>query len=270
MEATVIAATDLPRTRDSIANDLRALGIEPGATILVHSSLSSIGWTAGGPITVIQALMDVVSDAGTIVMPTHSGDYSDPAEWSNPPVPHEWKQIIRDTLPAFDPKITPTLAMGAIAENFRSFPAVYRSNHPTGSFAAWGKHASEMTAFHCLNSEFGDESPLSHVYDQNGWVLLLGVDYQSNTSFHLAEYRSPQRKEVTAGAPIFEEGKRVWKTYTRIEYRTDEFELIGKDFEKICPIISGYVGSSFCRMFRQKDAVDFALNWLAEHPVKNE
>lgn len=101
-EENVIRNTDMPRTRQSISKDLGRLGLQQGMTVIVHSSLSALGWVNGGAVTVIQALMDVMTESGTIVMPTHSGDYSDPALWGNPPVPEEWCTIIRETMPAFN------------------------------------------------------------------------------------------------------------------------------------------------------------------------
>ena len=93
-EESLIGATPTPRTRESLAHDLRELGVTAGMILEVHSSLSSLGWVCGGPVAVVQALLDVVTPTGTLVMPTHSGDYTDPTLWSNPPVPASWIPIL--------------------------------------------------------------------------------------------------------------------------------------------------------------------------------
>ncbi|MBO8163540.1 MAG: AAC(3) family N-acetyltransferase [Brevibacillus sp.] len=264
MEQSVIHQTNLPRTRESIAADLRQLGLRAGMTVIVHSSLRSIGWVCGGAIAVVQALMDVITEEGTLVMPAHSAHYSDPATWENPPVPQSWWEIIRNHMPAFEPAITPTYGMGAIAEAFRTWPQVCRSSHPAGSFAAWGKDAAEIVTAHSLDNEFGEESPLARIYERDGWVLLLGVGYDANTSFHLAEYRCPHSKKTEAGAPVLEQGQRVWKTYATLDYRTEDFVQIGTEMERKCQIVTGHVGSAYSRLFRQRDAVDFAVSWLQQ------
>jgi aminoglycoside 3-N-acetyltransferase len=251
-----------PHTRESLADDLRQLGLEKGMTVIVHSSLKSFGYVTGGPIAVIQALMDVITPSGTVVMPMHTGDYSDPAQWQNPPVPKEWWPIIREHMPAFDPHLTPTEGMGIIAETFRKWPGVIRSGHPAVSFSAWGKDAEQIVSNHSLNNGLGENSPLSRIYDLDGWVLLLGVGFGNNTSFHLGEYRAPGAKPVSAGAPIIEEGKRVWKSYEEIDYDSDCFEELGADFEKSEQVHIDNVGAGKVRLFRQREAVDFAQQWL--------
>ena len=47
----------------------------------------------GGAVAAILALMDAITEDGTLVMPAHSGDLSDPENWCNPPVPEDWKQV---------------------------------------------------------------------------------------------------------------------------------------------------------------------------------
>ncbi|WP_456276861.1 aminoglycoside N(3)-acetyltransferase [Bacillus sp. AK128] len=251
-----------PNTRMSLQEDLQKLGVEKGMVVIVHSSLKSIGWVCGGPVAVVQALMDTVGEEGTIVMPTQTADNSDPASWQNPPVPERWWPIIREETPAYDPLVTPTRAMGKIVEAFRTMPGVKRSIHPVYSFAAWGKYADYILAEQPLEAGFGSDSPLGKIYQLDGSILLIGVSHDSNTSLHFAEHVIQNRNKVQKGAAIIEDGKRVWKTYEEIEYDSDVFEEIGKAFEEASSWNSGTIGLATCKLLNQKTMVDFAREFF--------
>ncbi|MCM3720174.1 aminoglycoside N(3)-acetyltransferase [Fictibacillus phosphorivorans] len=258
--------TDFPKTRSSLAEDFRKLGLKKGMTIVVHSSLKSLGWVVGGPVAVVQALMDVITEEGTLVMPTHTAHYSDPAGWENPPVPEEWWPVIRKEMPAFDPEITPTFYMGAIVEAFRTFPGVIRSNHPTESFAAWGKNKENIINGHTLDFALGDHSPLGKMYELRGHVLLIGVGYDSNTTMHLAEHRVPNPKTEENAGPFYLNGERVWKSFIQVSYREELFEEIGHSYEEAGHTVKrGKAGLAECRLIPQVELVDFTLRWLEEY-----
>ncbi len=261
-ETAVIQKSPHPFTKTILIEHFQTLGVQAGMIVLVHSSLSKIGYVPGGPVAVVQALQEVLTAAGTLVMPTHSSDYSDPAPWQNPPAPEAWHQTIRDAMPAFDPQLTPTRGVGVIPELFRTWPGVFRSNHPQVSFAAWGKHASAITAEHQLAFGLGEGSPLARIYDLDGYVLFLGVGHGNNTSFHLAEIRAGVGETIRQGAPIWLNGRRVWQWYDEVDYDDELFPTIGTDFEKAHPVQIGQVGLAECRLFSQKTAVDFATHWL--------
>jgi len=55
-------------TRSRIADDLRNLGVLPGQVVMLHASVKAIGWVVGGPDMVLQALFDVLTPAGTLMM----------------------------------------------------------------------------------------------------------------------------------------------------------------------------------------------------------
>lgn len=267
-EDKAISALDHPNTVDTLVTDFSNLGITAGETLLVHSSLSALGWVCGGAVAVVQALMRVLTDQGTLVMPTHSGDLTDPCRWHVPPVPESWWQPIRDTMPAFHPAYTPSRGMGKIPEVFRTMPGVLRSNHPILSFAAWGRQAEFITANHRLEHSLGDGSPLARVYDLDGRVLLLGVGFGNNTSFHLSEDRAGTSKTQREGSPITVNGQRIWQEYEDVDWNEDPFVQIGADYEAGGAVITGKVGAGEARLFRQRPAVDFAVDWLKNHPKK--
>ncbi|NHX36851.1 MULTISPECIES: aminoglycoside N(3)-acetyltransferase [Halolamina] len=265
-EHAAVDAVDDPVTVDRIAADLRELGVDAGDTLLVHSALSELGWVAGGPQAVVDALQRVVTESGTVVVPTHSTQYSDPSVWTSPPVPDDWIPQIRESMPPYRPAVTPTRSMGAVAECFRDYPGTRRSRHPLYSFAAWGADAEAVADDHRLENGMGEHSPLARVYERDGSVLLLGTGHGTNTSLHLAEYRAEvDAEETTAGAPVLRDGEREWVEWEDIEHDSSDFPEIGAAFERERPdaVTEGEVGAATAKLVDQPALVDFAVEWLA-------
>ncbi|MCJ7715340.1 MAG: AAC(3) family N-acetyltransferase [Anaerolineales bacterium] len=257
-----------PITVDSLKEDLTDLGVKPGMVLLVHSSLSSLGFVSGGPVAVILALEEVLGPEGTLVMPTHSGDLTDPGLWENPPVPSEWHEIIRQTMPAFDPALTPSRKVGKIPETFRTHPRSIRSNHPHMSFAALGKLAEIITRDHDLHFSLGENSPLARIYDLKGWILLLGVSHENNTSLHLAEVRAEysSKKEIQQWAPILLDGVRQGILVRELEEHSEEFEEIGKAYQASgATLATGKIGNAPALLIPQQELVDFAVEWITKN-----
>ncbi|SDQ97251.1 aminoglycoside N(3)-acetyltransferase [Natronobacterium texcoconense] len=254
-----------PITVDSITRDLRALGLESGETVLVHGSLSSLGWVCGGAPAVVDALQRVIGEDGTIVMPTHSPGNRDPTNMGKPPVPDSWYDTIRERMPPYRPAVTPTHGMGAIAECFRSYPGVRRSRHPQHSFAAWGSDAEFVTEDHSYDYSLGEESPLARVYDLAGDVLFLGTTHATNTSLHLAEYRADLDLEVTDHASaVLVDGDREWLEWEDLAVDDEDFPDCGAAFERERPeaVDTGSVGVGEAKLLAQRPLVDFAVEWF--------
>lgn len=266
-EARTIDERYPPLTVDLIAEQLAACGLEAGQTVLVHSALSRLGWVTGGPVTVVQALLRVLTPTGTLMMPTHTSDNSEPSYWQNPPVPEAWWPVIREHSPAFDPAITPTRKMGALVECFRSWPGVLRSGHPTCSFAALGPHAAFLTNDHRLESTLGEHSPLARLYDLDGYILLLGVDHGNNTSLHLAEYRAewPSKSYEQQGSAVYVNGERRWVTYAQLALDDADFSTVGDQYEAEHAIPRGQVGRAQVRFMKQRPLIDYAVGWFERH-----
>lgn len=165
------------------------LGLETADDIMVHSSMGSLGHVVNGPIDVIDALiMTVGLNEGTILMPAHTGQLTDPSDWSNPPLDKESIDIIKEKMNPLDLKLTPVRGRGVIAQSFLSYSGVKRSDHPLNSVSAMGKRASFYTGSHSFDEPEGLDSPIGRLYENNGKVLGIGVGVSRFTAIHLAEY----------------------------------------------------------------------------------
>lgn len=264
-EKSTISRTPAPITKKSLIEDLSNLGLKTGQTILVHSSMSQIGWVSGGAQTVIEALLSILGNEGTLMMPTHSAQNTNPANWQHPPVPESWWQTLRENRPAYDPAITPTREMGAIPEMFRNYPNVKRSAHPVGSFSAIGHHTDYLLDNHTdLKEMFGDNSPIGKLYELDGHVLLLGVGHANNTSIHLAEYRAgfPTKKYIQEGCAMMVDGQRQWVDFEMFDVDDEDFVDIGDAYHSKHGKVSGKVGIADTILVSQRSIVDFAISWM--------
>ncbi len=165
-------------THDDIVAGLRAIGLEPGDMVQVHSSLSSLGYVEGGPDVVVDAILDVIGPGGTLMVPTFN--HTQPEAFDDPDDP------------VFDPRTTRSVN-GAITEAVRRRPGAHRSLHPTHPYAAIGPHAEWLTSEHLELTTFAEESPLGKLIHAGGKILLLGVGMNSNTAAHVAETRAGAR-----------------------------------------------------------------------------
>lgn len=148
--------------KDEIIQKLKEVGLKSGDTVMVHTSLGKMGYVCGGAQAVIEALMEVVGDSGTIMMPTQSWKNLDPETGVHWEADQKDWQLIRDNWPAYDKNLTPTNTMGAVAEMFRQVPGSVRSDHPARSVCAWGRYAEYPGKHTCVEhsavSEAGKES----------------------------------------------------------------------------------------------------------------
>jgi aminoglycoside 3-N-acetyltransferase len=271
-EARAIARAEAvlggPVTLKRLVGDLRKLAIPSGRPVLMHSSLSAIGWVAGGPSVIIDALIEALGPSTTIVVPCQSGDRSDPSHWRNPPVPDHWLPIIRDEMPAFDPHTVGTRGMGHIVETFRNDARAVRGWHPTVSFAAIGPQADWVVNPHPLAPQFGEGSPLARLYSADAIILHLGTTFATNTAFHLAEHRAswPNKPALRRdGASINVNGVRQWVAFDDEPADDDDFDEIGKGFASIGTLTNGTVGAASVRWFSMVASVDFAVRWMEQH-----
>ena len=136
--------------KGEIIQKLKEVGLKSGDTVMVHTSLGKMGYVCGGAQAVIEALMEVVGDSGTIMMPTQSWKNLDPKTGVHWEADQKDWQLIRDNWSAYDKNLTPTNTMGAVAEMFRQVPGSVRSDHPARSVCAWGRYAEYPGKHTCV------------------------------------------------------------------------------------------------------------------------
>ncbi len=255
-------------TRQDLETAFQAIGITTGMILIVHTSMKSLGWIPGGARSVVDALLAAIGPEGTLVMPTHTGDNSDPRYWSRPPVPAEWWDAIRRETPVFDPARSPSRGMGAVVECFRAYPGVQRSNHPTYSFIACGPAAEQILARHDLEGGLGEHSPCGALEREDAHVLLLGVDFDNCTVMHLAEFRGEARTFYKQASAVLRDGQRVWTEYKELNVNSDDFFAPGRELAAAGLVRQSRLHQADLRLFRARDAVAAAQSWLLTHRMR--
>lgn len=234
-------------TVSSLIADLSALGLRSNMTVMVHCSLKQVGWTEGGPLAVIQALLETIQPGGTLVMPAESPQMSD-----------------REHPAVFDPQTTPT-TMGAVAGAFRTYSGTLRSHHPLVSVCASGPLAGTITAAHSLEFCEGRGTPFEQLYERDAWTLLLGVGFNRCSSLHYAESLVPARRESVSRFLVVENGKPVW--VEKPDMAADNgvhFPIVGQRFVDRGDVRLGQVGQAQAMLCSTRALVDFARAYFTE------
>ena len=163
--------------KDEIIQKLKEVGLKSGDTVMVHTSLGKMGYVCGGAQAVIEALMEVVGDSGTIMMPTQSWKNLDPETGVHWEADQKDWQLIRDNWPAYDKNLTPTNTMGAVAEMFRQVPGSVRSDHPARSVCAWGRYAEYPGKHTCVEHSAVSEAG-KRVWKAYETLFVDGNDFE--------------------------------------------------------------------------------------------
>jgi aminoglycoside 3-N-acetyltransferase len=268
--------TDPPRrlvTQNELLPDLLRLGVRKGQTLLVNGRVGSIGLEGGSASAVLSALLDAVGETGHIVVPTMTMENSVTSRAYRNLVANMSEDEVREhqqNMPGFDKVTTPSTS-GRLGEALLSDPRATRSAHPQSSFSAIGPEAGHLMADHRLKSHLGEHSPLAKLYAMKASVLLLGVDYERCSAFHLAEYRYVEQPPTDKyRCVVLRRGRRQWITFKDVKLDDEDFAKIGADLELVHggSVKPGNVGNAPCRLIPLVLAVDHAKQWMAQHRVQ--
>jgi aminoglycoside N3'-acetyltransferase len=226
-----------PIRKSELTTQLRELGVTPGAVLLVHTSFSKVGPVEGGPPGLINALQAAIGPDGTLVMPSMTDDDDHP----------------------FDPRTTPCLGMGVLADTF--WRLVARSDSPH-AFAAIGPEAARITADHPLDVPHGLNSPVGRVYELDGQLLLLGVGHDANTTIHLAEALAGVRYRRAKSVMINHGGQLTRYRYSEIDHCCANFNLVDHWLDMERGQRRGRVGYGEARLTRSRNVVAAVISRL--------
>ena len=221
-----------PIGKSELTTQLLELGVIPGAVLLVHTSLSKVGPVEGGPRGLIGALRAALGPGGTLVMPSMTDDDDHP----------------------FDPRTTPCLGMGVLADTFWRTPGVLRSDSPH-AFAAIGPEAARITASHPLDVPHGLNSPVGRVYELDGQILMLGIGHDANTTIHLAEALAGVRYRRQKSVMINQAGQPTPYNYSEIDHCCANFDLVDQWIDAEGGQRGGRVGHGEARLTRSRNVV---------------
>jgi aminoglycoside 3-N-acetyltransferase len=264
-----------PIARSRLADDLRRLGVRPGAIAMVHTRMSAIGWVLGGSETVVRALLDALGPDGTLMAYAsweehvyHAGDW-----------PAEHRSAYAADPPVFDVATAEAdRDHGRIPERVRTWPGAERSAHPEASVVAIGPRARWLTATHPHDDGYGAASPFARLVEARGQVLLLGAPLDTTTLLHHAEAiaRGPGKRRLTFVIPMAEGGRVVERSFTDIDTSTGAFayDRLGLDEDELAVIaraalaagigVRGRAGQAECHLFPAAELTAFAVAWLEE------
>jgi aminoglycoside 3-N-acetyltransferase len=262
-------------TRSRLVAELRRLGVAPGQTVMLHVSVKSVGWVVGGPDVVLDALLEVLTPTGTLMMYVGwEDDTTGMDEW-----PLARRQAYLAERPPFDP-VTAHAHRGwsILTEYLRIRPDARRSNHPEASMAAIGSNADWLVDPHSLRWGYGPESPLGRLVACGGHVLVLGSPLGAITLLHHAEHLAdlPDKRIERHRYPVLSNGKRVWVDVEQYDTgwgivdhipAEEYFPMIARLFLATGQGQAGRVGNAESYLFPAAKLTSFAVKWMEQNLV---
>ena len=221
--------------------------------VIAHASLKAVGKIEGGAETMLQALLE--STRG-LVMPTFTYKTMLNPEIGPPNngITYGTQADLNKQAEAFHPNMPVDRMMGTLPEALRKHPAAKRTSHPIQSFA--GIHSDAV-----LNSQsiFNPLAPIGTLSDNDGWVLLLGVDHMVNTSIHYGEKLAGRMQFIR------------WALTPDRVVECPGFPGDSEGFNAIAPDVEKYtrraeIGGTLVQAVHVKSLLDVVVQRIRENP----
>lgn len=240
-------------TYESLADDLAKSGIKRGDTLLVHSSMKSIGEVEGRADTVLDVFMDYFRDDGLFAMPTLT--------WSN----------VNAAQPIYDVRETKSV-VGLLPELFRKREGVVRSLHPTHSLAAYGRNADAFTEGHeRFDSPAGPFSPWRRLLLANAKIMFLGTGIGCNTFLHgVEEWGGAEEVLSIAKEQLvsigYDGARHAVPSRRHIGDHSKFYHLLEPHFQALGALSEFRFGDALCKVLDARLAARYTLSLVKRFP----
>tara|TARA_A100001037_G_scaffold223188_1_gene201034 strand:+ start:6574 stop:7419 length:846 start_codon:yes stop_codon:yes gene_type:complete len=232
-------------TKNDVYQGLVDLGIKTGDLLMVHSSLSAIGLVEGGSKTVVDCLLDVIGQQGTLVVPTFTYPSAFPDSANE-----KW---------VFDPE-SANSGVGSITNEVIKRSDSKRSIHLWHSISAIGALAQQIVS-QGGNSAWDFKSPMGWLLNNGASVLLLGVPYQNLTAIHVweIEFEVNYRLDYYIERRVRESNGNLKPLFSRVyspkkNHPGSDFNRLGEKLEFLKKVNKGSIGNAIARFFSAEDA----------------
>lgn len=186
-------------TKDQLQAQLKAMGLRPSDTVMIHTAFRAVGPVEGGPTGFLDAFCEYFSE-GLFLVPTHT--------WAS----------VGEKQPVYDVRAAiPCIGAVPRAAAFRSDGI--RSLHPSHSVWAHGNAAADFVKG---EENAGSPAPPGFCWDRLGdmgaKILLIGVGHDRNTFIHSIDERAglPDRLSDPFDVTIIDhDGNRLPRTLRR-------------------------------------------------------
>ena len=207
---------------------LSEFGLKNGDVVIVHSSLASIGHVEGGADTLIDAFLETIGNEGTLVAPVFGN-------------------------------------LGIFTHALKNRSEAFVSDCPLGTVAAVGADAEFICRDHWkADTAHGHDTPYLKIAGLGGYICLLGVDQDRNTTLHSVEallklpYLGDKKAKPENGS------EKTWKYYPGPHRDFIGLDQIMREKGKMK---TGKIGNAVVRLMKSQDLIDVFTELGANDPA---
>lgn len=247
-------------TNKQILNAIDRLGLE-NQSVCIHTSMRSFAdQLESGAEGLLQSFL---KKGCTVMVPAFSDMYE-----ANPVAPYMPEQNGAGDYSYFlnqqyQDKIYDTASRKVTVEEMGIFPKVVlqttgcvRGGNPLNSFAAVGEQAARLVKTQTARDVY---APIQQLYEDDGWVLLMGVGLDSATAIHYAEQIAGRKPFIRWAKNS--RGKTVPVSAGGCSDGFPRMDALLRPLEKTVQ-----VGESLWRCFRVRQLVDQCVKIIREQP----